>query len=112
MNVFEYMGWEKIFEISGKKYVMPDIDHPLDGNDIVLAINAMQKKKPDMNRELNDETDYRSDFQKFMDYTFKIFVNQTGGGTNDDRNLWLFGDPAKFFELMEEAIREGVIGKL
>lgn len=61
----------------------------LDGNLMVQAINAMQSK---------------GDWSKFIAFCYKR--NTLG----NDFMSWLFGDPVKFFSLMEEALKEGVIG--
>lgn len=61
-----------------------------DANDMVQAINAMQSK---------------GDWSKFIAFCYKR--NTLG----NDFMSWLFGDPQRFFELMEEALKEGVIGR-
>lgn len=87
MNVFEYI-YGKNYRFLGLpsqegKYIK-------DGNLMVQAINAMQSK---------------GDWSKFIAFCYKR--NTLG----NDFMSWLFGDPAKFFELMEEAIEGGAIGK-
>lgn len=64
-----------------------------DGNLMVLAINSMREK---------------GDWKKFFRYIQKQFIKTHGNkiAKNDTISFWLFGNPAKFFELMEEWMNE------
>lgn len=71
-----------------------------DGNDMVLAINAMQEK---------------GDWDTFYWYCIAVVwisVKESKGKTMNESasSLWLFGNPANFFELMEKWLKEKVIG--
>jgi hypothetical protein len=109
-TIFEYMGWCKHkFDYSDVpkceycgKYMMQvrmgleRENHPLDGNDMVAAINKM---------ESSVDEDGVSNLVDFENYA----VNQI------DRNetyytVWLFGAPKNFFKLMQEALDKHIIG--
>lgn len=84
MKVFGYMGWET----NCREWACPpscigcEAHHPLNGNDMVLAINAMRDKGA------------WNDFKNFVfDARLKEKILNV--------DVWLFGNPQKFFELME-----------
>lgn len=93
-------------------HCLPDDDRPciyyyeayrkLDGNDMVIAINAMQEK---------------GDLKKFSVYTEDVLKDciekeiLTAREFKTEWIIWLFGKPTNFFKLMEEAIKEKVIGR-
>lgn len=85
-EVFRYMNWENEWTTN------PDL-HPLDGNDMVLAINKMREN---------------GDWDKFDDVCYGVWIRDTID--RDDEciffTVWLFGDPANFFKLMEEWLKE------
>jgi hypothetical protein len=108
-TIFEYMGWCKHkFDYSDVpkceycgKYMMQvrmgleRENHPLDGNDMVAAINKM---------ESSVDEDGVSNLVDFENYAVKQI----------DRNetyyiVWLFGSPSTFFRLMQEALDKGII---
>jgi hypothetical protein len=88
-KVFEYMGWDKIEDCDacdleyceGSVLDLPECRYRGDGNDMVLAINAMREK---------------GDWDKF----FKFFYNKIALIAD------VVGDPENFFKLMEEWIEE------
>lgn len=86
-KVFEYMGWENRLP---HKTVYDSLNepHPLDGNDMVLAINKMWDK---------------GDWYKFQYYCEAIYEK---GSEQLAANVWLFGSPDNFFKLMEEWLNE------
>jgi hypothetical protein len=99
-EVFKYMGWckHKARQTYPKsacvKCGMPIwIKRRLDGNDMTLAINAMQD----------------GDFEDFEQFTLKKYL-QVDDVDKPSHGVWLFGNPTNFFRLMEEALTEGVIG--
>ena len=109
-NVFEYTGWKKHncgIDYGNPKMcsfpcsTCPENKHHLDGNDMVLAINKMQERR---------------DFNEFVSFfRWKSNMNEPykKGTTyyyDADYISFMIGDPANFFRLMEEAIKEGVIG--
>ncbi len=87
-NVFEYMRWKTQWD---KRYKPSYGLHPLDGNDMVLAINAMQSK---------------GDWKRFLENVAAKYFAVLGFAAND--LFELFGNPAKFFELMERWLNEKV----
>lgn len=91
-NIFKYMGWcDHNFDRFHKCRVCNKMAnhstlkiHYLDGNDMVLAINKMWDK---------------GDWYKFQYYCEAIYEK---GSEQLAANVWLFGNPRNFFELMEE----------
>lgn len=115
-KIFEYMGWQYNIEdkCRHEKYnglcpleknstaihyckecpycfYIYKTERKLDGNDMVLAINKMQTK---------------GDWEMFVMYSLGAYREEN---TELPFNVWLFGNPANFFRLFEEAIKEGVI---
>jgi hypothetical protein len=105
-TVFEYLKIEGMKDcVSPKNYKCTGIkcdecrfqrEVPRDGNLMVAAIKKMES--------IVDE-DGVSNMVDFENYAVKqIDRNETY------YTVWLFGDPANFFKLMQEAIDKGVIG--
>jgi hypothetical protein len=111
-TIFEYMGWCKHkFDYSGVpkceycgKYMMQvrmgleRENHPLDGNDMVAAINTMRE---------------RGDWKAFDDFLFKDTVRrkvEVKGIQYHEISADIFGSPETFFCLMQEALDKHIIG--
>jgi hypothetical protein len=106
-TIFEYMGWCKHkFDYSDVpkceycgKYMMQvrmgleRENHPLDGNDMVAAINTMR------------ENQHEDDFEQ---YVSKAYLRDDNAD-KENYIVWLFGSPANFFKLMQEALDKGII---
>lgn len=87
-RIFGYMGWlRSIHNIPGMAWEIYDRRHPLDGNDMVAAMNKMVEK--------GDWTDFFQD-------CWNIYVY-----TDADANYihWLM-QPTRFFELMASWLKE------
>jgi hypothetical protein len=80
-KVFDYMSWD----------YRNGIDHPLDGNDMVAAINKIVEK------------------ELWNDFEHDV-VNYYWKDETADRSImpWLFGNPQNFFKLMEAWVNEKV----
>lgn len=88
-KVFDYMGWD--YDIyRTQKFLNNGIDHPLDGNDMVAAINKIVEKEL-WNDFVHDAVNY-------------YWKDETA-----DRSImpWLFGNPQNFFKLMEVWLLKG-----
>ena len=93
-EVFEYLGWLRKYETPERAVIIASIIHKLGGNDMVLAINAMEEK---------------GDWADFESFAINEYWSEDIDGGRVFM-VWLFSNPANFFELMEKAIKEGVIG--
>lgn len=101
-RVFEYMSWKMVCMGNITDYCKIEDEslkvslcnqrcefyHPLDGNDMVLAINKMQEKGD------------------FSDFDYYVFYNKYKGADYCAYTAWLFGSPSNFFNLMEEWLGE------
>lgn len=79
-KVFDYMSWD----------YRNGIDHPLDGNDMVAAINKIVEK------------------ELWNDFVHDV-VNYYWKDETADRSImpWIFGNPQNFFKLMEVWLLKG-----
>jgi hypothetical protein len=107
-RVFEYLGWKICLEEKDRLvkycsyvdtcYSCP-IYHPLDGNDLILAINKMVEN---------------NEWITFYLYAEDIYFKETLSGFNFFEeahaaySVWLI-NPPRFFQLMSEAIEKGAI---
>ena len=88
-KVFDYMGWD--YDIyRTQKFLNNGIDHPLDGNDMVEAINKIVEK------------------ELWNDFEHDV-VNYYWKDETADRSImpWIFGNPQNFFKLMEVWLLKG-----
>lgn len=92
-KVFDYMEWDYDIHKS-QKFLHQDnycrIDHPLDGNDMVAAINKIVEK------------------ELWNDFEHDV-VNYYWKDETADRSImpWIFGNPQNFFKLMEVWLLKG-----
>ncbi len=97
MKVFEYMDIKPkkikgLPDCLGRRKIRYVYKVKKDGKLMVLAINKMQEKG-------DDRDFYTYAFNNSPDYILE----------QDTFAMWLFGNPANFFKLFEEALKEGVI---
>lgn len=93
MTIFEYMGIldNKPVYVGGFLHHYEKI--PLDGNLMVQAINTMR------------ENQHEDDFEQ---YVSKAYLRDDNAD-KENYIVWLFGSPANFFKLMQEALDKGII---
>jgi hypothetical protein len=101
-TVFEYLKIEGMKDcVSPKNYKCTDIkceecrfqrEVPRDGNLMVSAINKMRE---------------RGDWERFENYAYWTVHDNIDADLTF--SVWLFGDPANFFKLMQEALDKGII---
>ena len=86
-RIFEYMGWGRLstFCMSGANPI-----HPLDGNDMLEAMNKMR---------FTISNEFDNEWQEF-------FYNSFNGVVVADTFFDLCSNPARFFELMASWLKE------